>query len=109
MAFYSFDTSSVLNGRRDLLPPAVFPTVWTRIEAMIDAGSVRAVDVVRDELGRRDDDACAWAKSQNNLFVPLETPIQARTAEVLAAHPKLMGVGSKAVAHWNPASAHALG
>jgi len=36
---------------------------------------------------------------------------QAYTFQVLEENftPKLMGVGSKAVAHWNPASAHALG
>lgn len=48
---YSFDTSVFINGRRDLLPPEVFPTLWANIEQMIVVGSIRAVDVVRDELG----------------------------------------------------------
>lgn len=93
MVFYSFDTSSIMNGRRDLLPPAVFRTLWTNIEAMIVEGHVRAVDVVKDELSKRDDDASRWAKQQDGLFLSLEADIQQATSNVLAAHPKLMGVG----------------
>jgi hypothetical protein len=93
MVLYSFDTSSILNGRRDLLPPTVFSTLWTNIEAMVDNGTVRAVDIVRDELGKRDDDACAWAKQRSGLFIPLETDIQHATSQVLQSHPKLMGIG----------------
>lgn len=94
MVLYSFDTSSIMNGRRDLLPPGVFRTLWSNIEAMIAAQSIRAVDVVRDELGKRDDDACTWAKRQAGLFVPLEADIQQATKTVLASHSKLMGKGS---------------
>jgi hypothetical protein len=93
MTLYSFDTSSILNGRRDLLPPAVFSTLWANIEAMVDNGTVRAVDIVRDELGKRDDDAYTWAKQQSTLFVPLETEIQQATSQVLQSHPKLMSIG----------------
>lgn len=93
MAFYSFDTSSVLNGRRDLLPPEVFRSVWSSVEAAIDAGDVRAVDVVRDELSRRDDEVHTWARAQVSLFVPLDHAIQRATREVLGGHPKLMGRG----------------
>jgi hypothetical protein len=90
---YSFDTSVFINGRRDLLPPEVFPTLWANIEQMIAAGSIRAVDVVRDELGRRDDATRAWAAAQEGLFVILDEDVQAATSETLAAHPKLMGRG----------------
>lgn len=93
VAFYSFDTSSILNGRRDLLPPAVFRSLWSNIEAMIVDSQIRCVDVVRDELGRKDDDACTWARAQSGLFLPLTPDIQVRTSQVLAAHPKLTGIG----------------
>ena len=33
---YSFDTSVFINGRRDLLPPEVFPTLWVNIEQTIN-------------------------------------------------------------------------
>ncbi|MGH4016408.1 MAG: DUF4411 family protein [Pseudonocardiaceae bacterium] len=53
-----------MNGRRDLLPPVVFRTLWSNIEAMIVEGHVRAVDVVKDELSKRDDDASRWANNK---------------------------------------------
>lgn len=92
---YSFDTSVMINGRRDLLPPELFPTLWTKIEGMIAAGAIRAVDEVREELGRKDDATKEWATKQADLFLPLEEDIQVATAEVLAHHRKLVGKGGQ--------------
>ncbi|WP_207930398.1 DUF4411 family protein [Streptomyces hainanensis] len=93
MGFYSFDTSSILNGRRDLLPPKIFPTLWEKLEDMIRLGDIRCVDVVLEELSRRDDDAYQWARANSSLFLPLETGIQMATNRVLTRHPRLLGVG----------------
>ncbi|RSN45253.1 DUF4411 domain-containing protein [Amycolatopsis sp. WAC 04197] len=90
---YSFDTSAILNGRRDQLPPSVFSTLWQRIEMLIAEGTIRAVEVVRDELGKRDDEANTWARSQGDLFLPLDQDIQVSTRKILQAHPKMMGTG----------------
>lgn len=94
MTFYSFDTSSFLNGQRDLFPPATFPTLWENIAAMIEAGDVRSIDLVRDELAAKDDEVPRWAKGQADLFVPLTQDVQVSVREVLAEHHKLIGVGS---------------
>lgn len=93
MAFYSFDTSSLLNGRRDLLPPGTFVTLWSNIESMIATGGMRCVDEVRNELAKRDDAIHHWAKLQQDLFVPLTPDVQRAAREVLSAHPKLVGIG----------------
>jgi Domain of unknown function (DUF4411) len=93
VTFYSFDTSSLLNGRRNLLPPGTFVTLWSSIESMITNGDIRCVDEVRNELARRDDAIHDWAKSQPDLFVPLTGDVQLAAREVLAAHPRLVGVG----------------
>ncbi|MGH3615380.1 MAG: DUF4411 family protein [Pseudonocardia sp.] len=90
---YSFDTSALIKGRRDLLLPDVFPTFWANIEQSIQLGHVRAVDEVDIELSKRDDETRAWAKSQSDLFVPLDEDIQAGTMRVLASHPKLAAGG----------------
>lgn len=95
MAFYSFDTSSILNGRRDLFPPKTFVSVWACIEDLILSGSIRSVDEVKRELDRKSDDASKWAATQTNLFVPLDLPIQRAAKEILKVHPRMTGVGGK--------------
>lgn len=90
---FSLDTSSLINGQRDLLPPAVFASFWDNVEAMIDAGVVRAVDQVREELARRDDAVTAWAEARSGLFVPLDEEVLAATKKILAVHKKLIGAG----------------
>lgn len=93
--FYSFDTSAILNGRRDLFRPRVFLTLWAQIEGAITAGQIRSVDEVRRELSRRDDDAKRWADAQADLFVPLETPIQQSAAQILTVHARLVRQGGR--------------
>lgn len=93
MTFYSFDTSSLLNGRRDLLPPGTFVTLWANIESMIAAGQIRCADEVRYELAKREDAVLDWAKSQTELFVALTADVQVAAREVLSAHPRLVGIG----------------
>jgi hypothetical protein len=94
LPFYSFDTSAFINGRRDLLPPETFPTLWGRVEGMIEAGSIQSVDEVLHELAKRDDEVQAWAKTQGRLFVPLDEDVQRATGEILRGHPRLVGNGS---------------
>lgn len=95
MTFYSFDTSSILNGRRDLLPPGTFPTLWANIEEMIEAGGIRSIDLVLEELEKREgDEIHGWAKTHPDLFLPLTQDVQQAVRDVLAAHPRLIGIGS---------------
>ncbi|MTG89880.1 DUF4411 family protein [Cellulosimicrobium sp. BIT-GX5] len=92
--FYSFDTSTLLNGQRDLLPPTTFPAVWERIEQMIGAGRIRAIDLVREELAAREDEVHAWSRAQPDLFVELTHEVQLAVRSVLAQHQRLIGIGS---------------
>ena len=94
-AFYSFDTSAVLNGRRDLFRPTVFHTLCASIEGAIVAGQIRSVDEVKRELARRDDDARQWADAQGDLFVPLDLPIQQSATQILTLHPRLVSQGGR--------------
>lgn len=91
--FYSFDTSAIINGRRDIFMPPTFDSIWRAIEDMVQSGQIAAVDEVRRELAKRSDDAFAWAKRCRGLFVPLDRDVQIATRQVLAAHPRLIGTG----------------
>ena len=91
---YSFDTSALICGIRDLLPLETFPSLWRYVEGEIASGSVRCVDEVLRELERRDGDAVhSWAVEQPNLMVELDSDIQAATKRVLKEHPRLLGLG----------------
>lgn len=93
---YSFDTSSLLNGRRDLFKPTVFKALWSNIESLIATGDIRCVDVVKEELARREgDETHEWVQRQEGLFVPLTEDVQGATTSILAQHPKLVGVGGQ--------------
>lgn len=93
--FYSFDTSAILNGRRDLFRPTVFQTLWVQIDGAIADGQIRSVDEVQRELARRDDDARQWADAQGGLFVPLELPIQQSAVQILNVYPRLVSQGGR--------------
>lgn len=88
--FYSFDTSAFINGQRDLFRPTTFGPLWDVIAKMIEAQEILAVEEVKREIRRKDDDVAAWVRSQRGLFVRLEHDIQKATKEVLAACPRLM-------------------
>lgn len=92
---YSFDTSTILNGRRDLFRPTVFRGVWELIEDAITAGEVRSVDEVRRELAKRDDDAKQWADAQTDPFCPLDAPIRQSATQILRLHPNLVKQGGQ--------------
>lgn len=88
--FYSFDTSAFINGRHDIFKPPMFEPIWDEIAKMIARGQVVAVDEVKREVKRKDDDVSGWARGKRGLFVPLAHDIQEATKEVLAACPRLM-------------------
>lgn len=93
LPFYSFDSGAIINGRRDIFKPKTFAALWGQIEKMIATGQVRAVDEVKHEVMKKDDDAAKWARAQSGLFVPLAAEVQRATRTVLAEHPKLLGIG----------------
>jgi hypothetical protein len=88
--FFSFDTSAFINGQRDLFLPATFAPLWDAITKMIEASQILAVDEVKREIRRKDDDVAKWVLSRRGLFVPLEHDIQKATRLVLEACPRLV-------------------
>ena len=88
--FFSFDTSAFINGQRDIFRPTTFEPLWDAIAKMIEAQDILAVDEVKREIRRKDDDVAKWVLSQRGLFVSLEHDIQKATKEVLTACPRLM-------------------
>ena len=64
-------------------------------EAGIQARSIRCIDLVLDELAKREgDEIHQWAKAQDGLFMPLTEDVQSAVKTVLASHQRLIGIGS---------------
>jgi hypothetical protein len=91
---YSIDTSAILDSWVRWHPPDSFPSLWNNIEKMINDGTLRATEEVREELSKKDDDVYKWVKERDNLFTPLTPDIQIAASEILSKFPKLVGAMS---------------
>lgn len=61
---YSFDTSSFIS-LNDYYPLDIFPTVWQRIDALVNEGVIVATIMVYDEIKPIDDDIHAYLKDRS--------------------------------------------
>ena len=87
---YSIDTSAILECWVRWYPPDVFPSLWTKIDQLIDDGVLIASDEVKEELSKKDDEVFDWAKKRSRMFVPLTTEIQKAAAEILSKFDRLV-------------------
>jgi hypothetical protein len=66
------DTSALTEGWVRLYPPAVFPTLWDKIDSLIRKKRLMAVDEVLHELEEKQDDLFKWCKARRKkMFVSL--------------------------------------
>lgn len=87
---YCIDTSSILEARTRTYPPAAFPTLWDRVEALIDAGRLLSPIEMLKELERKDDETRKWARAKSGLFVPYSPQQIATVTQILTTHPLLV-------------------
>lgn len=91
---YSLDTSAILDGRKRYYPPDVFPALWENFERLISDGSIKATDLVRHELEKKDDDVFKWCK-ELDVFIDVDEDIQQIVTDILNRHPKLVSEGGQ--------------
>ena len=94
-AKYVFDTNILINLQRRQ-PRDIYPSVWLRIDDLMQDGVVISSVEVFDELSRGDDDLSKWAKNRKEYFLPSEISIQRRVRTILSEHRGLIEGGSKA-------------
>ena len=87
---YYFDSSAFLEAHQRHYPMDVFPTVWRKLEDLVEHGRIVAPEPVLDELKKKDDDLARWAKNRKAMFLPLSEEVQASASEVLAVFPRLV-------------------
>ncbi len=82
---YSLDTNSILTAWNETYRPASFAGFWRRLEELIGAGRAFICEEVERELSKKDDEAYAWTKTQEQFMVPLEDD-QVQLARTLASN-----------------------
>jgi hypothetical protein len=87
---YSIDTSSLIEAWERRYPKDCFPSLWERLEVLVQGGRLRASSEVGEELKKKDDGVIKWAKGQAGLFVPVDEDQQHALISILQAHPKLV-------------------
>jgi hypothetical protein len=87
---YSVDTSALLDCWVRYYPPDVFPSVWEKLDKLIDQGDLLASEEVLIELARKDDAVHAWAQARQTMFWPSDEDVQMAVTRTLASHPKLI-------------------
>ena len=90
MMVYCVDTSGWLDGWERQYPPDVFPTLWTKIEELIDAEEIISSEEVYVELQKKADELHDWVKNRKQMLVPLTEEIQVIAAELLREYPRLV-------------------
>ncbi|MFH1337729.1 MAG: DUF4411 family protein [Nanoarchaeota archaeon] len=86
---YIIDSCSLMELNRHN-PIDVFPSVWVRIESLINKGLLLAPREVLNEIMQGDDQLTKWAKKHNKMFVePTEKQIEI-VKEILKEFPALI-------------------
>ncbi len=86
---FVFDTSAYINGQRDHLPIATFPTVWQLVADSIDRGDVVLPREVYRELTGTDDDLATWIKQRAAAVAEPSAEVQREAGQILQAFPNI--------------------
>lgn len=89
-AVYCLDTSAVIRMWNEAYPVAHFPTLWSHLADLVEAGRIISPIEVREELKRMDDGLSKWLTSQKAMFVPIDEAVQVRQKAILAKHRRLV-------------------
>ena len=87
---YSVDASSLIETYEKKYPPAVFPSVWERIESLVADGRIKVSEVIVDELGSRSDGVHEWVERHPEMVVPMDEAQQLAVREILDRFPTLI-------------------
>ena len=68
----------------------MFPTLWTKLDAVIAAGEIITSEEVYLEIKRKSDDLHDWIQARKQMLVPLDKSIQVRATALLGEFPRLV-------------------
>lgn len=91
---YSVDTSALLDAWVRYYPPDVFDTLWQRLDGLVSNGRLLAIDEVRRELEKQDDELHKWLTARPSMIVALDGEIQTRATPIINGFPSLTNTKS---------------
>lgn len=76
MSLYIVDTNFFTQAHRTNYPLDVAASYWKMVKDLANAGQIRSIDKVMDEIYINDDDLKVWCQSHlpNDFFIPTSTP-----------------------------------
>ena len=84
---YSVDTSALLDAWVRYYPPDVFETLWKQLDSLVAKGRLLAIDEVRRELEKKDDELFKWVSARPAMIVTLDEELQtAALPSSIASH-----------------------
>jgi Domain of unknown function (DUF4411) len=86
---YSIDTSALIVAWHRDYRLGVFPSLWQRMNGLVDAGQLVASMTVRGELLQKEDTLAEWADGNPGLFIEDDEEIQAGVRAILADWPDI--------------------
>ena len=87
---YCVDTSGWLDGWQRHYPPDVFPSLWTKLDGLINSGEILSSEEVYLELKKKSDELQDWIQARKQMLVPLDEPIQLKAVALLSEFPRLV-------------------
>ena len=109
---YCIDTSALIDAWVRWYPREMFPTLWEKVDALIDDGRLFSSEEVLQELERKEGDTLyEWAKERQDYFLSLNDDIQACASQIMANYPRLVDerTGKSFADPWVIATAHTRG
>ena len=87
---YCVDTSGWLDGWQRYYPPDVFPSLWTKLDGLVNSGEILSSEEVYLELKKKSDELHDWIQARKQMLVPLDEPIQLKAVALLSEFPRLV-------------------
>jgi hypothetical protein len=91
---YSVDTSALLDAWVRYYPPDVFDTLWKQLDGLAINGRLLAVDEVKRELAKQDDELHKWVAARPTMIVTLDEAVQKRAKPIINNFPSLTNTRS---------------
>lgn len=87
---YSVDTSALIDGLERYYRPASFPSLWQRIDDLIDEGRFVCTEEVLDEAKRRDLPAKKWCvERRDRVIVATDAAVAVEAQTLLGRYPQM--------------------